>query len=217
MIDLPSQFWSARAAPIRYIVLHTTEGTDSRTWLTQTGNVSAHYLVREDVVYRLVDEENVAWHAGKVVGDPTTDLYTGVNPNEESIGIEVEGYAAQRLSEKSVSTVGALVRDIWKRRGPLPLVAHSHLSPGNRSDPGTENYARMVAAATEADVAFKDDPDAQAYIVDARNTFEAIKTVLTQLSLAQGAIQERLAALEEDAGAKHQHVVRFQAQTESQV
>lgn len=214
MIDLPSIFWSVRTAPIKYIVLHTTEGTDSRNWLTTTGRVSAHYLIREDVVYRLVDEGVAAWHAGKVVGDPTTPLYTGVNPNDESIGIEVEGYAAQPLSEKSVSTVGALVRDIWKRRGPLPLVAHSHLSPGNRSDPGVENFARMVAAATEADLAFKDDPDAQAYVVNVRESIEAVKAVLHQLQLAISAISERLDELEEGPP-PHPHTFRVNATTET--
>lgn len=182
VIDLPSRFWSYGDVPLKYIVLHTTQGTDSRTWLTKTGGVSAHYLIRESRVYRLVDEDNVAWHAGLIVGNPTTPLYTGEDPNEESIGLEMEGFAASRLSDELVQTTADLIKDIWKRRGPLPPVAHSHLSPGNRSDPGTENYARVIAATREVDLAFKDDPDAQNYVQNVRESFEAVKTVLADLA-----------------------------------
>lgn len=149
LVELPSKFYSFRKLPIRYIVLHTTEGTDSRTWLTETGNVSANYLVREDMVYRLVGEDWASWHAGIIVGTPTTPHYTGENPNDESIGIEVEGYAAQRLSDAAVRSTAELIRDIRRRRGPLPLVSHSELSPGNRSDPGVENRQRIEALLEE--------------------------------------------------------------------
>lgn len=166
LVELPSKFYSFRKLPIRYIVLHTTEGTDSRTWLTETGNVSAHYLVREDMVYRLVGEDWAAWHAGIISGEPTTQHYSGgwedsyengvlvgggwtVNPNDESIGIEVEGYAAQPLSAAAVRSTAELIADIRRRRGPLPLVSHSELSPGNRSDPGVENRQRIEALLKE--------------------------------------------------------------------
>lgn len=162
LVELGSRFYSFRNLPIRYIVLHTTEGTDSRTWLTETGNVSAHYLVRENLVYRLVGEDWAAWHAGIISGEPTTPHYSGdweniyengvllgggwtVNPNDESIGIEIEGRAAQPLSDAAVRSTAELIRDIHRRRGPLPLVSHSELSPGNRSDPGVENRQRIEA------------------------------------------------------------------------
>lgn len=144
LVELPSRFYSFRELPLRYIVLHTTQGTDSRTWLTETGGVSAHYLVREDIVYRLVGEDWASWHAGIIVGKPTTPLYRAdENPNDVSIGIEVEGYAAQPLSDAAVRSTAELIVDIRRRHGPLPLVSHSELSPGNRSDPGVENRQRI--------------------------------------------------------------------------
>lgn len=133
-----------RSQPIRYVVLHTTEGTDSRSWLTnRASNVSATYLVREEGIYRLVDEADVAWHAGRIVGIPTTPLYSGINPNEESIGIEIEGFAGQTISARKFAFTVALVNDIRSRRGDLPRVGHFELSPGDRSDPGLPNFTAI--------------------------------------------------------------------------
>lgn len=149
--NLPSDFFSSRnGQPVRYVVLHTTQGTDSRTWLTKTGRVSAHYLVRGAVIYRLVSEDYAAWHAGRIVGTPTTPYFTGeivgyddfgnavwsVNPNYESIGIEMEGFAATPLDAATLNATALLIRDIRSRRGALPLVSHAELSPGDRTDPG---------------------------------------------------------------------------------
>lgn len=145
----PSPNWSVRDRSIRYIVLHTTQGTNSLAWLTGTASqVSAHYLIQESTIYQLVSEDNAAWHAGIIVGTPTTPLYEGVqladgswsiNPNDESIGIEMEGFAGSLLTDVTIRTCVALIQNIEARRGFLPLVSHSELSPGNRSDPGIEN------------------------------------------------------------------------------
>lgn len=162
-ISLPSDFYSVRRLPIRYKVWHTTEGTDSRTWLTKTGGVSSHYLIRGRDIYRLVDEGWDAWHAGRIVGTPTTPHYSGswediyengvllgggwtVNPNDESIGIEIEGHAGDPLTADELAAVLELGRDIDTRHGPLPNVGHYELSPGDRSDPGVANLAAIRAA-----------------------------------------------------------------------
>jgi N-acetyl-anhydromuramyl-L-alanine amidase AmpD len=169
---LSPNFSRGRQLPIRYIVLHTTEGTDSRGWLINPASrVSAHYLERDDAEYQLVDEDNTAWHAGRIVGTPVTSVYRGhiigydalghaiwsVNPNDESIGIEAEGFASQPLSSATLARVVARIRDIRARRGPLPLVNHSELSPGDRSDPGAQNRAAIDAALGEEDVMKEED------------------------------------------------------------
>lgn len=182
--DLPSLFFGLRRASIRYIVIHTTEGVDSRTWLTLTGALSAHYLVQEDQVYRLVGEEWTAWHAGKIVGTPTTPLYDGTNPNEQSIGIEMEGYAANLLSPATLTATAALIRDIRSRRGDLPLVNHAELSPDDRSDPGVQNRAALDALLKEEIV---DDETKQAILQTARDTRELLgmMTALAKDSLPE--------------------------------
>lgn len=190
---------------IRYIVVHTTEGTDSRSWLLDpAARVSAHYLVREDLVYRLVSESDTAWHAGRIVGEPTTPHYTGkwediyengiligggwtVNPNRESIGIEAEGYAARVLTPRAIATLAELVREVRGRHGALPLVPHSALSPGDRSDPGAENFARLQAVLEEDDMITREQY--------AREIEPLVKATLLELLERDQATQEKVAAV----------------------
>lgn len=123
ILDLPSDFqsqrdaWGGEGENLDAVVLHTTEGTDSRTWLTQTGNVSANALIRneggEPVIYRLVPREFAAWHAGRIVGTPTTPLYGahgGANPNLWTYGIEIEGFAAGPLDPVLLPAILSEVR-----------------------------------------------------------------------------------------------------------
>jgi hypothetical protein len=114
--------------------------------------VSAHYLEREDDEYQLVRDEDTAWHAGRIAGTPTTPLYTpGVNPNDESIGIEIEGYAAELATPICIERTVKRIRALRKTFGALPLVDHRMLSPGDRSDPGDQNRAAILAALGEED------------------------------------------------------------------
>ena len=188
VVDLPSRFFGVRRLPIRYIVLHTTQGTDSREWLTKTGNVSAHYLVQRDTVYRLVSEELEAWHAGRIAGTPTTPLYDGrllpdgtwlPNPNSESIGIEMEGHAATRIDDATIRATAELIWDIRERRGRLPLVSHSELSPGDRSDPGAHNRQAVEALLGEED---EMDAETKAAILQTAQDTRDIRDTLNALA-----------------------------------
>lgn len=170
MTILPSRFYSFRNLPIRYITIHRTEGTDSRTWLTETGGVSAHYLTQGKVIYRLVGHEWASWNAGIISGTPTSPLYTGhwediyengvylgggwtVNPNDENIGIEIEGYSKDPLTPDELATVVALIQNIREvENQPLPINGHYELSPGNRSDPGQANLQKIKDAMEENDM-----------------------------------------------------------------
>jgi hypothetical protein len=106
---------------------------------------SAHYLIaRDGVVYRLVDEAQVAWHAGKSKWKGRTGL------NEWSIGIEWIGahpddikrygldptladftdeqYAAgQQLNAELMSRHGVALDDV---------TGHEFVAPGRKKDPG---------------------------------------------------------------------------------
>lgn len=146
-IDLSSARYSTRSYAIRYTVLHTSQGYDSRSWLSDSpgSQVSANYLVREEGIYRIVPEGYAAWHAGIIVGTPTTPLYDGVNPNQESIGIEMEGFAEGQVSPGIIALTAALLDDIDARNGYLPTVNHSELSE-DRTDPGAANRAAVEAA-----------------------------------------------------------------------
>ena len=130
------------AAPLQYVVLHYTgmqSGEESVQWLCNpSAQVSAHYVVDENGdVYRLVDEESRAWHAGKSFWRGVTDI------NSASIGIELVnpghefGYRAFPVAQ--IAALKILLRDIIARRAFNPrtcLLAHSDIAPTRKQDPG---------------------------------------------------------------------------------
>ena len=105
---------SVRRSKIRRIVIHHWDDPKRNpslagvvSWLTSTrSRVSAHYVVSERQVYRLVPESVVAWHAA--------------GGNQDSIGIECD----PRQQDSTYETVAELIRDIRSRHGDLPLVRH---------------------------------------------------------------------------------------------
>jgi N-acetyl-anhydromuramyl-L-alanine amidase AmpD len=141
-------FWPGTNKP-KYIVLHTTQSTGMSAvgWFQNPASqVSAHYVVIEDgSIIAMVDEKNSAWHAG-IVNKPITPLYTGVNPNLESVGIEISGFADVPITAQQVDSVANLVRDIRNRYGDLPIIRHHDLDTVNRFDPGDGNFATIQAA-----------------------------------------------------------------------
>lgn len=99
--------------------------------------VSSHYLVDEDgAIYQLVEEQNIAWHAG-ISG------WRGFkNVNPISIGIEIAnpghrcGYRA--FPPLQMQAVAELCRDIIARHRiePRNVVGHSDIAPDRKKDPG---------------------------------------------------------------------------------
>jgi len=128
---------------VRYLVIHFTQLNFDRSLQVLTeGNVSSHYLVDVDppVIYRLVDEERRAWHAGRSFWQGDTNL------NSRSIGIEIvnlgddtqPGVSYAEYPQAQVDAVVALVRDIAQRHeiAPHRILGHSDIAPQRKSDPG---------------------------------------------------------------------------------
>jgi N-acetylmuramoyl-L-alanine amidase len=125
---------------VQFLVLHYTwESVPSSLKTLTEGQVSSHYLVRDDppVVYRLVDENLRAWHAGVSSWQGNTNL------NSSSIGIEIVNYGDrsgqwQDYPKAQMDVVIALVKDIVKRHRIRPdrIVGHSDIAPQRKSDPG---------------------------------------------------------------------------------
>jgi len=140
---------------ITFLVLHYTAGgfKPSASILTN-GNVSAHYLVpavheksyidsgfNTQKIFNLVDESNVAWHAG-------ISSWRGVKfLNNNSIGIENVNLASvvnnvyqfPPYEDEQIQALIYLCKDILSRNKNIPprnVVAHSDISPGRKSDPG---------------------------------------------------------------------------------
>jgi N-acetylmuramoyl-L-alanine amidase len=128
-----------------FIVLHYTvlDWEKSLKVLTTGGQVSSHYLVRDNpaISYALVDENRRSWHAGASFWGGHSNL------NSSSIGIEivnpgyVDGPAGRVYApfpQAQVDEVIALVRDIQQRHNVKPerIIGHADIAPGRKQDPG---------------------------------------------------------------------------------
>lgn len=135
--DTPSPNFNSRpdGTKVDLIVLHGTEGSDAGdlSWLRDPkSRVSYHYLiVRDGTIYRLVDEEQRAWHAGKSEWQDREDV------NDYSIGIGISCFHTKSPTDAQYKASAELVNDIRLRRE-IPLsrvVGHCHVSPGRKTDP----------------------------------------------------------------------------------
>lgn len=134
----------SQSSRVQYIVVHytSTDLAHSLALLTQ-GEVSSHYLIGDSpaTVYRLVDENRRAWHAGDSTWQGRTWL------NASSIGIELvnQGYEQgpngavwQPYSEAQIDALITLLKDLVKRHD-LPIdsiIGHSDIAPQRKVDPG---------------------------------------------------------------------------------
>lgn len=131
---------------VQFLVLHFTAEDFANSVRILTGpHVSAHYLVSDETpprIYRLVDEDRRAWHAGDSSWAGHTML------NSSSIGIEIVNLGPVPQPDGSVAytpfppaqidLVVALVKDIARRHQIRPdrVLAHSDIAPQRRQDPG---------------------------------------------------------------------------------
>ncbi len=139
-----------------FLVLHYTviDWPKSLKVLTTGGQVSAHYLVRDDPVrsYALVDENRRAWHAGP-------SYWAGhANLNASSIGIEIvnpgytdgpTGRVYAPFSQPQIDEVILLVKDIVARHQIRPerVIGHADIAPGRKQDPGPQFPWKQLADA----------------------------------------------------------------------
>ncbi len=96
--------------------------------------VSAHLLIRRDgELIQYVPLNQRAWHAGD-------SCYAGRQAcNDFSIGIELEGVDDVPYADIQYTRLSALVTELRTNIGSLrsaPLVGHSDISPGRKTDPG---------------------------------------------------------------------------------
>lgn len=130
---------------VQYLILHYTTGDFAGAFRILTeGPVSSHYLVRDDdppTIYRLVDENRRAYHAGLSSWKGQTAL------NAASIGIEIVNAGDVRTNgevtyadypKSQVDAVIALVKDIVARHEIRAdrILGHSDIAPQRKVDPG---------------------------------------------------------------------------------
>lgn len=126
---------------IKYIVIHYTgmqsEGESIKRLIDKKSKVSAHYLINKkgDLV-KMVDENYIAWHAGK------SRWKNFINLNDHSIGIELVnkghklGY--ESFSNKQIKKLILLCKFLIKKYKIKKnnVLGHSDIAPQRKVDPG---------------------------------------------------------------------------------
>lgn len=101
--------------------------------------VAAHYLIgRDGSIYRLVEEKNIAYHAGV---SKTPDGRSDVN--NFSIGIEMVGNKTDGYSSKQYNSVSKLVDDIKERYEIKYVLGHKDIAPGRKDDPWKFDFDKI--------------------------------------------------------------------------
>lgn len=129
---------------VQFIVLHyTSSGLQESLEILKGRGVSSHYLIGQSpaTIYRLVEEDRRAWHAGESEWNGRTWL------NATSIGIELvhrgyldspDGRRWYRYSDEQIDALIVLLKDIMARHQLKPgaIVGHSDIAPQRKVDPG---------------------------------------------------------------------------------
>lgn len=133
--------YNNRMHPIDILLMHYTGMATAQEALERLcdkhSTVSAHYMIDEEGrIYKLVDEEKRAWHAGISYWKGERDI------NSRSIGIEIvnPGHAGgyPPFPEKQIEAVINLSKEIierWKIKSENVL-GHSDVAPTRKEDPG---------------------------------------------------------------------------------
>jgi len=130
-----------KPSKIKFIIIHYTGMQSKRVsiqrLISKRHKVSCHYLIdRSGKIIQMVDENKVAWHAGK------SKWKNFINLNNNSLGIELVN-RGHRLGYQSFSKIqiNQLVRVCLKLKKKYKIkrsniLGHSDIAPLRKSDPG---------------------------------------------------------------------------------
>ena len=133
--------FSKRQKKIKYIIIHYT-GTKSITealniFKDKKSKVSCHWLIsKRGKIYKIVDEKNVAWHAGH-------SFWKGeIMLNDCSIGIELDnighGASYKVFPNIQMSVLEILLKLLIQKYNikKQNILGHSDIAPDRKLDPG---------------------------------------------------------------------------------
>ena len=102
--------------------------------------VSSHYVIaRDGCIYRLTDESNVAFHAGK------SKLPNGKsNINSTSIGIEILTSFEESPTDLQITALVKLVKALKKRYPIEFILRHSDIAPDRKTDPWNMDWEAFI-------------------------------------------------------------------------
>jgi hypothetical protein len=102
-------------------------------------SVAPHYLIdRKGNVFRLVADENIAYHAGvSKMPDGRT------NVNDFSIGIELLDTKEDNYTDGQYASANALIASLNGKYGIRHVVGHVDIAPGRKTDPWNFDWKRL--------------------------------------------------------------------------
>lgn len=133
------------------VVIHTLYNPWAKDWSSRSAilrilkyyGVAPHYLVlRDGTTLRLVDEADVAFHAGRgrlPGADRAEDL------NDRSIGIELASSRRTKPTAAQYRSLASLVRAISSRHTLAHIVGHRDVAPASRTDPWNFDWKKFRA------------------------------------------------------------------------
>ena len=99
---------------------------------SKVAKVSTHYVISKNgTVYQMVDDLNIAWHAGKSKWGRDTNL------NSKSIGIELVNKGNEKFPLKQIRKLSLLIKFLKKKHKIKKehVLGHSHIAPNRKFDP----------------------------------------------------------------------------------
>ena len=101
--------------------------------------VAPHYLIdRKGTIYRLVEDEDVAYHAGNSkMPDGRTDV------NAFSIGVEILGDEEDGYTSVQYGAVNDLIAYLKKKHVVKYVVGHADIAPGRKTDPWNFDWKKL--------------------------------------------------------------------------
>ncbi|OGI16218.1 MAG: hypothetical protein A3E38_01805 [Candidatus Moranbacteria bacterium RIFCSPHIGHO2_12_FULL_54_9] len=136
-----------KARGIDTIVLHSSYDLAGKDPYSVSGivkeyadyGVSAHYLIdRAGTIYRLVEDKNIAYHAG------VSTMPDGRrNANEFSLGIEMMNTKTGQFTKAQYAAVNTLVASLKKKYPIRSVVGHSDIAPGRKTDPWNFDWKEL--------------------------------------------------------------------------
>ena len=124
---------------IKFIIIHYTGMQSIRASIKRLLNpkskVSCHYLIsRDGRLIKMVDDNKIAWHAGK------SKWKTYKNLNFFSIGIELSNkghqFGYQSYPKKQLESLSKLVFFLKRKYKIKYILGHSDVAPMRKKDPG---------------------------------------------------------------------------------
>lgn len=102
--------------------------------------VAPHYLIdRNGVIYKLVEEKNIAYHAGK------SQMPDGrQNANGFSIGIEIMNTKIGQITAEQYQALNDLIKDIKSRHEIGYVLGHNQIASDRKDDPWNMDWRKVI-------------------------------------------------------------------------